>query len=115
MPTGNEDFVHKFAAEMATEIIVDVEKVKVVSDPLIHLHLLRFCQNTRLSYLSRNVPRSVIVNAPCNVQHVDVDHVIVKSIFQRGTKQKSGNGSLSESEALRFSNGIPPSFKQRVT
>ena len=86
--------MHKFVAEKATEIMADVEKVKVVSDPLIHFHLLRFCQNTRLSYLSRNVPPSVMVNASCNVQHVD--NAIVKSILQRGTKQRNGNGSLSD-------------------
>jgi hypothetical protein len=74
--------------------MADVEKVEVVSDPLIHFHLLRFCQNTRLSYLSRNVPPSVMVNTSCNVQHVD--HSIVKSILQRGNKHKNGNGSLCD-------------------
>jgi hypothetical protein len=68
--------------------------VKVVSDPLIHFHLLRFCQNNRLGYLSRNVPLSFMVNAPCNVQQVD--NAIVKSILQRGTKHKDENGSASD-------------------
>ena len=86
--------MHKFVAEKATEIMADVEKLKVVSDPLVHSHLLLFCQNTRLSYLSRNVPPSVMVYASCNVQNVD--HAIVKSILQRGTKHKNGNGSLSD-------------------
>ena len=94
VPIGNEDFVHKFVTEKATEIMANVEKVKVVSDPLIHFHLLRFCQNIRLSNVSRNVPPSVMFNASCNVQHVD--HAIVKSILQRGTQQKSGNTSLTD-------------------
>ena len=56
-------FVHTFVAKKAREILVDVDKVKVVSDPLIHFHHLRFCQNNRLGYLSRNVPPPVIVTA----------------------------------------------------
>jgi hypothetical protein len=35
-----------------------------------------------------------MVNTSCNVQHVD--HTIVKSILHLGTKQKSGNGRLSD-------------------
>ena len=83
-----------FVADKASKILEDVEKVKMVSDPLVHFHFLRFCQNTRLGYLSRNVPPSVVVNAPCNVQHVG--DAIVKSILQCGTKQKNRNGSSSD-------------------
>ena len=88
------EIVQKCVADKVSEILADVEKVKVVSDPLIHFHLLRFCQNTRLGYLSRHVPSAVIVNACCNVAHVD--NAIVKSILQRGTKHKNGNASTSD-------------------
>jgi hypothetical protein len=64
VPIGTEDFVHKFVAENESEIMADVEKLKMVSDPLIHFHLLRFCQNTFFSYLSRHVPPPVMLNPP---------------------------------------------------
>ena len=94
MPIGSPEFVHTFVAKKTEEILKDVDKVKVVSDPLFHFHLLHFCQITRIGYLSRNVPPPVMVNARCNVQYVD--NAIVKSILQRGTKHKHGNGSLSD-------------------
>ena len=47
MPIGTTEFVHKFFAEKANEILADVEKVKVVSEPLIHFPLLCLCQNIR--------------------------------------------------------------------
>ena len=63
VPIGTPEFVHNFVADKASKILADVEKVQVVSDPLIHFHLLFFCQNTLFGYLSRNVPISVMVNA----------------------------------------------------
>jgi hypothetical protein len=49
VPIGSPDFVQQFVANKASEIIRDVEKVQVVTDILIHIHLLRFCPNTRLA------------------------------------------------------------------
>jgi hypothetical protein len=67
VPIGSPDFVQQFAATKAGEIIRDVDKVQVVTDSLIHFHLLRFCQNTRLAYLNRSVPPEVMVAGPCNL------------------------------------------------
>ena len=69
VPIGSPDFVQQFVAKKAGEIIQDVEKVQVVtdvSDSLIHLHLLRFCQTTRLAYLNRSVIPEVMTAGPCN-------------------------------------------------
>jgi hypothetical protein len=40
VPIGYPDFVQQFVATKAGEIIRDVEKVQVVTDSLIHFHLL---------------------------------------------------------------------------
>ena len=66
------EFVQRFVANKTGEIIRVVEKVQVVTDSLIHFHLLRFCQNTRLAYLNRSVPPEVMVAVPCNLKKVDM-------------------------------------------
>ena len=81
----------------ASELIRDVEKVQVVTDSLIHFHLLRFCQNIRLAYLNRSVPPQVM--GPCNLQHVD--SAIVKAISGRGTKLMHDIGISSDKWSSR--------------
>ena len=99
IPIGSPDFVQQFVAKKTSEIIHDVEKVQVVTDPLIHFHLLRFCQNTRLAYLNRSVPPEVMAAGPCNLQHVD--SAIVKAILGRGTKLTHDIGSSSDKWSAR--------------
>ena len=99
IPIGSPDFVQQFVAKKTSEIIHDVEKVQVVTDPLIHFHLLRFCQNTRLAYLNRSVPPEVMAARPCNLQHVD--SAIVKAILGRGTKLTHDIGSSSDKWSAR--------------
>ena len=94
VPLGSPEFVQRFVASKAGEIIRDVEKVQVVTDSLIHFHLLRFCQNTRLAYLNRSVPPDVMVAGPCNLKHVD--QAIAKAILGRGTKFMHEIGSSSD-------------------
>ena len=99
VPIGSPDFVQQFVATKASEIIRDVDKVQVVTDPLIHFHLLRFCQNTRMAYINRSVPPEVMAAGPCNLQHVD--EAIVKAILGRGTKLTHEFGSSSEKWSTR--------------
>jgi len=96
---GSPDFVQQFAATKASEIIRDVEKVQVVSDSLIHFHLLRFCQNTHLAYKNRSMPPEVMAAGPCNLQHVN--SAIVKAILGRGTKLMHDIGSSSDKWSSR--------------
>ena len=39
----------------------DVHKLCIVSDPKIHVDLLRFCEHTRLAFLARSVPPDVMM------------------------------------------------------
>jgi hypothetical protein len=64
VPIGSPGFVQQFVATKAGEINRDVEKLQVVTDSLIHFHLLRFCQNTCLAYLNRSVPPEVMAAGP---------------------------------------------------
>ena len=76
-----------------------MEKVQVVSGPLIYFHLLRFCQNTRSGFLDRNVPPKVLASGPGNVLLVDT--AIVKAILQRGFKNMNTNCSATIIGALK--------------
>ena len=58
VPIGSPSFVTAFVKDTAD----DVRKLRVLSDPLTHTGLVKFCQNTRLSYLNRNLPPDVMRN-----------------------------------------------------
>ena len=57
-PVGTSDYVRKYVRNKCGTICKDVETMRICSDPLIRYHLLKFCMNTRLSFLSRNVTES---------------------------------------------------------
>jgi len=48
VPVGDDECVTKFVAEKVKAVIVDVCKIDhVLTDGIIHYHMLRFCQKTR--------------------------------------------------------------------
>jgi len=55
VPVGIEDWVKAFVAKQARVVITDVAKLDVVTDGLIHIQLLNFCQNTHMAFLGRNM------------------------------------------------------------
>ncbi len=75
----------------------DVQKLRIVPDPMIHYALLRFCQHTRLAFLARNVPPAILMQ-PVDVNFdpasgvrtspvavpVFIQDLIVCAILQRG-------------------------------
>jgi len=60
VPIGNDEWVQQFVQEKAAAVQVDVGKLNIISDDLIHHQMLRFCQNTRLAFLGRNTPTPLI-------------------------------------------------------
>ena len=67
VPMGSPEFVTAFVRSKAKILQQDVQKLRIVPDPLIHYALLRFCQHTRLAFLARNVPPAILM------QPVDVN------------------------------------------
>jgi hypothetical protein len=67
VPMGSPEFVTAFVRSKAKILQQDVQKLRIVPDPLIHYTLLRFCQHTRLAFLARNVPPAILM------QPVDVN------------------------------------------
>ena len=62
--------------------------MRICSDPLIRHQLLKFCMNTRLSFLSRNVTPENMATASDDLAHmgsVHVDQTIVKEVLSAAT------------------------------
>ena len=57
---GTPAFVMAFFKDKTSAMVDDVEKLRVLSDPLTHDRLIEFCHNTRLSHLNRNLPQDVM-------------------------------------------------------
>jgi hypothetical protein len=52
-PLGTSEYVRWYVRNKCGTICKDVEAMRICADPLIRYHLLKFCMNTRLSFLSR--------------------------------------------------------------
>ena len=81
VPTGDDAWVTKFVAEKAEAVILDVGKIDhVLTDGMIHYHLMHFCQNTRPGFLARNTPKFLISDSLGSL-----DAVILESMCTKGT------------------------------
>jgi hypothetical protein len=49
VPIGTPDFVQQWAASKTLALIEDLRQLRIMPDPLIYCHLLRFCGITRPS------------------------------------------------------------------
>ena len=59
VPMGSPEFVTAFVRSKAKILQQDVQKLRIVPDPLIHYALLRFCQHT-----SDGSSRDIVCNVP---------------------------------------------------
>jgi len=61
VPIGDDACVTKFVAKKVEAVILDVGKIDhVLTDGMIHYHMMRFCQNTRPAFLARTTPMPLI-------------------------------------------------------
>ena len=85
VPIGNDEWVQQFVQEKAVAVQVDVGKLDIISDGLIHYQMLRFCQNTRLAFLGRNTPTPLISDI-----FAKVDATILEALCRKGTTDAHG-------------------------
>jgi len=85
VPTGNDEWVQQFVQEKTTAVQVDVGKLDIISDGLIHYQILRFCQNTRLVLLGRNTPTPLISDI-----FAKVEDTILEALCRKGTTDAHG-------------------------
>ena len=69
----------RFVQAKAAAVQVDVGKLNIISDGLIHYQMLRFCQNTRLAFLGR------ITLTPLTSDILaEVDSTILEALCRKG-------------------------------
>ena len=50
-PVGPKDYVREYVRNKGGTICKDIDQMRICADPLIRYQLLKFCMNTRLSFL----------------------------------------------------------------
>jgi len=85
VPIGNDEWVQQFVQAKTAAVKVDVGKLDIISDCLIHYHMLRFCQNTRLAFIGRNIPTPLVTDI-----FADVDATILDVLCRKGTTNTHG-------------------------
>jgi len=77
--------VQQFVQAKAAAVQVDVGKLDIISDGLIHYQMLRFCQKTRLAFLGRNTPTPLISDI-----FAEEGATILEALCQKGTTNAHG-------------------------
>jgi len=67
VPIGNDEWVQQFVQAKAAAVKVDVGKLDIISDGLIHYQMLRFCQNTCLAFLGRNLISDIFADVDATI------------------------------------------------
>ena len=62
VPIGSPAFVQAFVAAKTRKMVEDVKELQLLTDPDIHFKLIKFCHNTRLAHLNRNLPPTTMAN-----------------------------------------------------
>jgi len=85
VPIGNYEWVQQSMQAKAAAVQVDVDKLDIVSDGLIHYQMLRFCQNAHLAFLGCNTPTPLISDI-----FAEADATILEALCQKGTTNAHG-------------------------
>ena len=80
VPIGTPAFMRDWAGVKLRDQIQDLQKLRLMSDPLIHYHLVRFCGLARPGYMCRTLPPDLMRDAGI----ADFDHAISTEIFTKG-------------------------------
>ena len=87
IPVGSPEFIANYVRSKAMDIVKDIAKLDIMdADPLVHYHLVKTCQHTRLAFLARNLSPAQMTQPARNIigpQHVD--HAVLQSILRVGT------------------------------
>ena len=92
VPIGTPDFVNAYVRAKAVEIGNDVQKLSIITDPKIHYDLLRFCQHTRMGFLSRNLSPEVMMTSSNGVFDSEVCQALCKGQNPGLGKRHDGHG-----------------------
>jgi hypothetical protein len=84
---GTPEFIADYVRTKALDIVNDIAKLDIMAaDPLVHYHLVKICQHSRLAFLARNLSSRQMTQPARGIigpQHVD--HAVLQSILRVGT------------------------------
>jgi hypothetical protein len=109
-PVGTSDYVREYVRNKCGTICKDVETMRICSDPIIRYHLLKFCMNTRLSFLSRNFTpdnMATSITDPAHIGSVHVDQKIVKEVLSAATRDTIAKKQTAHAELVQVHRPIP--------
>jgi hypothetical protein len=104
---GTSEYVREYVRIKCGTICKDVETIRICADPLIRYHLLKFCMNTRLSFLSRNVTPDYMATSSTDSSHIGPAHVdqkIVNEVISTATGQET---NTAHAELVQVHRPIP--------
>jgi hypothetical protein len=92
-PVGSPKFIANYVRSKALDIVKDLAKLRIMEeDPLVHFHLVKICQHTRLAFQARNLslaqmtmPARGIIGGP---HHDEGDRAVSQAILQVSTAGK---------------------------
>jgi hypothetical protein len=93
-PVGTAEYIREYVRSKCGTICKDVDTMCICSDPLIRYHLLKFCVNMRLSFLSCNVSPENMATSSDDRAHkgpVHVDQKIVEEVLSAATGDTAKN------------------------
>jgi hypothetical protein len=74
-PVGASQYVREYVRNKYGTICKDVETLRISEDLLIRLHLVKFCMNMHLPFLSRNVTPDNMATSSADPTHKGPVHV----------------------------------------
>ena len=84
VPIGTSAFMRGWAGVKLRDQIQDLQKLRLMSDPLIHYHLVRFCGLARPGYMCRTLPPELMRDAGI----ADFDLAVSAEIFTKGVGER---------------------------
>ena len=82
---GTPEFIADYVRTKALDIVIAKLDI-MAADPLVHYHLVKICQHSRLAFLARNLSSRQMTQPARGIigpQHVD--HAVLQSILRVGT------------------------------
>jgi len=119
VPIGNDEWVQQFVHAKPTAVQVDVGKLDIISDGLIHYQMLPFCQKARLAFLGRNTPTPLISDI-----FADVDATIFEALCWKCTTNAHGEWTAAFRRSVDMKLqlphfwggfGVPPSASSAIS
>ena len=99
VPVGSPELIANYVRSKALDIVQDIAKLNIMeADPLVHYHLVKTCQHTRLAFLLRNLSPAQMTRPASGIvgpQHVDRAALSHRQFCKLAQQANSPRGRLT--------------------